>query len=82
MNFSRIFKTMLRKVGAPSEMHFHNLRDTFATRLHFQYGDIYRVCGALGHSDIKMTSAYTSFDLIELSTAFPDIAKIKEMDQK
>jgi len=79
--FSRIFKNMLRRVGAPSEMHFHNLRDTFATRLYFQYGDIYRVCGALGHSDIKMTSAYTSFDLIELSTAFPDIAKIKEMDQ-
>ena len=79
--FSRIFKTMLRMAGASSEMHFHNLRDTFATRLYFQYGDIYRVCGALGHSDIKMTSAYTSFDLIELSTAFPDIAKIKEMDQ-
>ena len=79
--FSRIFKTMLRKVGAPTEMHFHNLRDTFATRLYFLYGDIYMVCGALGHSDIKMTSAYTSFDLIELSIAFPDIARIKKIDQ-
>jgi len=32
---------------------FHNLRDTFATRLYYASGSIAKICDRLGHSDIK-----------------------------
>lgn len=70
--FSRIFKSVLD--CNLIETHFHNLRDTFATRLYYLTGDIYKVCGALGHSDISMTVKYTKYDVRELAKAFPDIA--------
>ena len=79
--FSRIWKNVLRKTNAPEKINFHSLRDTFATRLYFLTGDIYKVCGALGHSDIKMTTKYTHNDTLELVQAFPDIAKRHNREQ-
>ena len=38
------------------------------------------VCGALGYSDVKLTSVYITFDIIELSIAFPNIARIDKID--
>jgi len=71
---SRIFKSALVSL-AETGYKFHCLRDTFATRLYYETGDIYKVCGHLGHADITMTTKYTHFDERELEKAFPDIAK-------
>ena len=75
-NLSRIFQTAVKAAEIPYGK-FHNLRDTFATRLYYASGSIAKVCDRLGHSDIKMTRKYTHFDEIELEEAFPDLAELK-----
>ncbi|NHZ84360.1 MAG: tyrosine-type recombinase/integrase [Planctomycetia bacterium] len=74
---SRLFKNALRDLGREGYK-LHCLRDTFACRLYYETHDIYRVCGALGHADIKMTTKYANYDTVELAEAFPDIAKKHE----
>lgn len=74
---SRVFKNALIELGFDGYK-LHCLRDTFACRLYYETHDIYKVCGALGHADIKMTTKYANYDTVELAEAFPDIAKKHE----
>jgi len=64
----------------------HSLRHTYATRLYFLTGDIYRVQKELGHAGIGSTMKYTNFTFTPLKTDFPDIAeayfKRAELPQK
>ena len=45
------------------------------------FGSEEKVCDALGHSDIKMTTKYTHNDTLELVQAFPDVAKRHNREQ-
>ena len=52
------FKKYLRKSDVKKDLHFHNLRDTFASHLIMQSVDLLTVSKYLGHSDVKVTEKY------------------------
>lgn len=58
------FESARRKAGL-EELHFHDLRHTFASWFVQNEGDVYRLQNYLGHSSIKMTQRYA-----HLSEAF------------
>jgi len=75
-NISRAFKSALKNAKIPYGK-FHNIRDTFATRLYYLTDDIAKVSDRLGHTGFDMTRKYTKFDEVELMDAFPDICELK-----
>ncbi|MFC1733870.1 tyrosine-type recombinase/integrase [candidate division KSB1 bacterium] len=52
------FKQYLKRSGVKKNLHFHNLRDTFASHLIMSGVDILTVSKYLGHSDIKVTEKF------------------------
>lgn len=59
---SALFREYADKAGIPAKdgrnVHFHDLRHTFASYLAMANVDIYRIKELLGHSDIKTTMIY------------------------
>ncbi len=51
---------------------FHCLRHTYAVKTYFRTKDIYAVCKLLGHSSVKTTEIYASFDDQQLARDFSD----------
>lgn len=51
--------TQARDAAKLPDIHFHDLRHTFATRLGLNGVDVFTIAEILGHSDIKMTRRYT-----------------------
>ena len=72
--YSKLFKKVMRKMGRP-HLHFHNLRDTFAIMRYLETRDIYQVSKELGHSTVKVTEKYTTFNTRKLEEDFPSLAK-------
>lgn len=49
---------IFRKSGVKKDVHFHNLKDAFASHLIMQGVDLLTVSRYLGHSDIKVTEKF------------------------
>lgn len=73
-NYSRVFKKASKAIGR-DELHFHNLRDTFAVMRYLSTRDLYQVSKELGHSTIKVTEKYARFQLKRLEQDFPELAE-------
>ena len=52
----------------------HDLRHTFAVMRYLETRDIYQVSKELGHSSVKMTEKYTTFNTRKLEEDFPSFA--------
>lgn len=70
--YSRIFKKACTDIGR-RDLHFHNLRDTFALMRYLKTRDIYQVSKELGHTSVKVTEKYTKFRLRKLEQDFPSL---------
>ena len=70
--YSRIFKKACTAIGR-GDLHFHNLRDTFALMRYLRTRDIYQVSKELGHTSVKVTEKYTKFRLRKLEQNFPSL---------
>jgi len=69
--YSDKFKKAVRLIGR-GELHFHNLRDTFAIIRYIQTRDIYQVSKELHHSSVSVTEKYANFySIAELENDFP-----------
>ncbi len=53
----RPFKRACKKAKIEN-LHFHDLRRTFGTRLHYAHVPLYHIMLLLGHSDLKTTQRY------------------------
>lgn len=73
-HYSKVFKKMVKKIGR-GDLHFHNLRDTFAIMRYLETRDIYQVSKELGHTSVKVTEKYTKFRISKLVDDFPSLAK-------
>jgi len=74
-HYSIIFKKVVRSINR-EELHFHNLRDTFAVMKYLETRDIYYTRDCLAHSSVKVTEKYANFcSFDELADDFPIIAK-------
>ncbi len=58
--YSRQFKKAVRLIGR-TELHFHNLRDTFAIIRYIQTRNIYDVSKELHHSSVGVTEKYANY---------------------
>ncbi len=70
--YSRMFKKSCTAIGR-GDLHFHNLRDTFALMRYLSTRDIYQVSKELGHTSVKVTEKYTKFRLRKLEQDFPSL---------
>lgn len=70
--YSRMFKKSCITIGR-GDLHFHNLRDTFALMRYLRTRDIYQVSKELGHTSVKVTEKYTKFRLRKLEQDFPSL---------
>ena len=71
--YSDEFKKAVRLIGR-GELHFHNLRDTFAIIRYIQTRDIYQVSRELHHSSVSVTEKYANFySMEELESDFPSL---------
>lgn len=71
--YSRQFKKAVRLIGR-GELHFHNLRDTFAIIRYIQTRDIYDVSREMHHSSVTVTEKYANFySMEELENDFPSL---------
>ena len=69
--YSTKFKEVARAIGR-DDLHFHNLRDTYAIIRYLQTRDIYEVCKELNHSSVTITEKYANFTSFEeLEEDFP-----------
>jgi len=73
-HYSKVFKKVMRKIGR-EDLHFHNLRDTFAIMRYLETRDIYQVSKELGHTTVKVTEKYAKFRISRLEQDFPILAK-------
>ena len=71
-NFGRHFKRACRSIGR-GELHFHNLRDTFAVMRYLDTQDISRVMKELGHTSLKETVKYANLRLSKVAFDFPSL---------
>ena len=72
-HYSKIFKKAMKEIGRPN-LHFHNLRDTFAVMRYLETRDIYQVSKELGHTTVKVTEQYAMFSIRKLENDFPKLA--------
>ena len=72
--YSVLFKKVCKAIGR-EDLHFHNLRDTFAVMRYLETRDIYQVSKELGHTSVKVTEKYARFQLRRLEQDFPSLAK-------
>jgi len=56
-DIQRPFKRACKKAEIEN-LHFHDLRRTFGTRLHYAHVPLYHIMLLLGHSDLKTTQRY------------------------
>ena len=73
-HYSKVFKKAVKAIGR-GELHFHNLRDTFAIMRYLETRDIYQVSKELGHTTVKVTEKYARFNIRRLAQDFPTLAK-------
>ncbi len=71
--YSNMFKKACKAIDRP-DLHFHNLRDTFAVMRYLKTRDLYHVSKDLGHSSVKITEKYAKFRLRRLEQDFPSLA--------
>ncbi len=57
-HISKRFRFYRRMAGLGEEIHFHNLRHTFASWFAQRGGDMFKLKEIMGHSDIEMTMIY------------------------
>ena len=72
--YSKVFKGVAKEIGR-EDLHFHNLRDTFAVMRYLETRDIYQVSKELGHTSVKVTEKYAAFNLRKLAQDFPILAR-------
>ena len=66
---SRKFKAGVRAAGLSEDLHFHNLRHSYASNLVQKNISIYTVRDLLGHSSVVLTQIYASNNLDTLRKA-------------
>jgi len=66
---SKQFKKAVRQAGLNDELHFHNLRHSFASNLVQSGSSLYIVKELLGHSDFKTTQIYSHLEKNTLAEA-------------
>ncbi|WKZ69166.1 MAG: tyrosine-type recombinase/integrase [Melioribacteraceae bacterium] len=66
---SKLFKSIVRKLGFDEKIHFHTLRHSFASHLVQNGADLYTVKEILGHSNVKTTERYAHLNLNNLKKA-------------
>ena len=71
--YSKVFKKAMMEIGREN-LHFHNLRDTFAVMRYLETRDIYQVSKELGHTTVKVTEKYAMFSIRKLENDFPKLA--------
>ncbi|MDP6396229.1 MAG: tyrosine-type recombinase/integrase [Candidatus Marinimicrobia bacterium] len=79
--YSKMFKKTAIAIGR-EDLHFHNLRDTYAIMRYLETRDIYQVSKELGHSSVKVTEKYTHFRLRRLEEDFPSIGQYANNKKK
>lgn len=57
------------------DLHFHDLRRTFGTRLMRNGVGIYSICQLLGHADVKMTQRYLNWQPEDGAEAVESLVK-------
>ena len=74
---SKTFTEALRelKIYEENVTSFHSLRHTFAVMKYYETRDIYEVCKALGHTSVKTTEKYATFNLERLGQYYPSLKK-------
>ena len=73
--YVNIKKTYARTVKRAKIPHitFHQLRHTFASRLNEKGVDVFTIKKLLGHSEVKITEAYTHINDANIINAFEKI---------
>ena len=70
-----MFKKVARAINR-GELHFHNLRDTYAVIRYYETRDIYAVSNELCHSSVTTTEKYAKFfSFNELKDDFPALVE-------
>ncbi len=73
--YGRMFKKVARAINR-GELHFHNLRDTYAVIRYYETRDIYAVSNELCHSSVTTTEKYANFfSFNELKDDFPKLVE-------
>ena len=72
-HISKMFKKILRSIGADETKHFHSLRHTYAVRRIVENVPVYKVQKMMGHSSVVTTEIYFKLDLKRLKRDFPTI---------
>lgn len=70
------FRLAVSRAGL-HDLHFHDLRHTFATRLRGHTGDPYTVRDAMTHASLKMTDIYANRDLASVREAVEGLARAR-----
>ena len=70
-SYSKKFKYACDTLGI--DKYFHCLRHSYAVRRYLEIRDIYLVAKELGHSTVKTTEIYASYNISRLEQDFPSI---------
>ena len=81
LRYSKMFKKVAISIGR-EDLHFHNLRDSFAVMRYIETRDIYQVSKELGHSSVKVTEKYTSFSIRRLEKDHPSLGQLLQKKEK
>jgi integrase len=81
------FRRACKKAGI-EDLHFHDLRHTFATRLIQAGVDLYTVQRLLGHKTPKMTQRYAHHSMeslrasVEVLDKFESVTKLSQLNEE
>ena len=81
LRYSKMFKKVAVSIGR-EDLHFHNLRDTFAVMRYLETRDIYQVSKELGHSSVKVTEKYANFNIRRLQMDHPSLGQLLQTKQE
>ncbi len=84
-HISAAFKSTVRKLGLPEELHLHSTRHTFGSLLVQAGIPFYSVSKLLGHSSVTMTQIYSHLQPEQLSSEvqrlqIPDWSVLNELN--
>ena len=81
LRYSKMFKKVAVSIRS-GDLHFHNLRDTFAVMRYIETRDIYQVSKELGHSSVKVTEKYANFNIRRLEIDHPSLGQLLQKEHK
>ena len=72
------FSKACKRAGI-DDLHFHDLRRTFGTRLYRNGFGIYKICQLLGHADVKMTQRYINWQPEDCTEAVESLDRLRNI---